>query len=175
MKIQVFAVGILTLFIGVIFVPCFSASSPDEDSIVNITRPENGYIYVFDRKTIPYGYPFVSTPKSNGSKSAYTYGLAKITVDVEVNSEVAVDHVVFSVMERKLHDRVFIGEYKDHEAPYQFIFSRTTLFPYRNYDIYVNAVDAEDNVLGSDSLGLGCYRAFYAKALFFTYLISNFL
>jgi hypothetical protein len=167
-------IGLLSviLLINIILIPNAVATG-DEGEVVKITRPENGYIYFLDQKTIPYGYPFFNQAFINsGPKTAYTYGPSIITIEVEVNSDVIVDHVTFKVMERTLRGRVFIKEYEDFDAPYQFKFSRTRVFPYRNYDVYVDAIDEQSNILGSDSIGIGFYRSFYAKANLFVYFLS---
>ena len=168
-------IGILLVFIlvSIVIIPSIVATGNEDNQIVKITIPEHGYIYLFDKKTIPYGFPFFNQAITPGPKMAYTYGLSIITIVAEVNSYIAVDHVVFKFMERTLNGRVFIEEYEDLDEPYQFIFSRTRVFPYRNYDIYVNAIDVNGNVLGSDSIGIGCYRSFYAKAYLLTYLLTK--
>ena len=133
----------------------------EDEPIVEITRPENDYIYVFDHKTVPYGFPYRIFPRSSTFKNAYAFGRPSLTIEVEVKQEYTVNYVSFKVFERTLFSgRVYILEYKDYEEPYHFKFTRVTAFPYKNYDVYVDAVDSFDNVIGSDKIGLGYYRTY---------------
>ena len=152
-------IGIILLFVGIGIQPIVAVQSEDviDEPIVEITRPENDFIYVFDHKTIHYGLPFI--PSSTTYKNAYAYGRPTITIEVDVSQGYNVDYVSFNVFERTLSKgRVELLEYKDYDKPYQFKFTRFTLFPYKNYDVYVDAIDAVGNVIGSDKIGLGFYR-----------------
>ena len=155
-------------------VQAFNDLKVDDEPIVEITRPENDYIYVFDVKTIHYGMPFI--PSSSTFKNAYAFGRPSLTIEVEVNQEYVVNYVSFKVFERTLSSgRVYILEYKDYEEPYQFKFTRVTVFPYKNYDVYIDAVDNFGNVIGSDNIGLGYYRVYphILKYLIMFYLFKS--
>jgi hypothetical protein len=152
-------IGIIILFLGVGIQPCVAVQSEEinDEPIVEITRPENDYIYVFDHKTIRYGLPFI--PSSTTHKSAYAFGRPSLTIEVNVTQGYNVEYVSFKVFERTLsRGRVDLREYKDYDEPYQFKFTRYTIFP-KNYDVYVDAIDTIGNVVGSDKIGLGYYRA----------------
>jgi hypothetical protein len=137
----------------------------DDEPVVEITRPEHGYIYVFDHKTIPYGFPLILKPSS--TDNAYAFGRPTITIEVKVKQEYVVDYVLFKVVERTLFSgEVDIVDYKDYEEPYQFKFTRITIFPYKNYNVYVDAIDPMANVIGSDRIGLGYYRVYPQIMLF---------
>ena len=129
----------------------------NDEPAVEIIRPERGYIYIFDHKTVPYGFPFVRKPSSN---NAYAFGRPSLTIEVNVTQGYNVEYVSFKIFERTLFNgRVELKEYKDYDEPYQFKFTRYTIFPFWNYDVYVDAIDTIGNVIGSDKIGLGYYRA----------------
>lgn len=155
---KVLVVGVIVLFIGIGVQPSVAVKSEEiiDEPIVEITRPERDYIYVFDHKTtMQYGLPFVH------SNNAYAFGRPTITIEVDVTQGYEVEYVSFNVFERTLFEgRVELLEYKDYEKPYQFKFTKYTLFPYKNYDVYVDAIDTVGNVIGSDKIGLGYYRVF---------------
>ena len=133
----------------------------DDEAIVEITRPENDYIYILDHKTVTYGFPLITKPSQSTFKNAYAFGRPSLTIEVAVKQEYMVDYVSFKVFERTLFSgEVYILEYKDYEEPYQFKFTRVTVFPYKNYEVYVDAFGSLGNVIGSDNIGLGYYRTY---------------
>jgi hypothetical protein len=163
---KILVVGVIVLFVGVGIQPSLAVQSEEinDEPIVEITRPENDYIYIFDHKTIRYGLPFVT------SSNAYAFGRPTLTIEVNVTQGFNVEYVSFKVFERTLsRGRVELREYKDYDEPYEFKFTRFTLFPYKNYDVYVDAIDTIGNVIGSDKIGLGYYRA---VPMFMTSLIQ---
>ena len=165
--------GIIVLFLMLPSVQLVQAANNkqiDDESIVEIVRPDRGYMYVFDHKTVPYGFPRFLRPMGG---NAYAIGRPSLTIEVDVKQGYNVEYVSFKVFERTIFSgRVYILDYKDYEEPYQFKFTRVTVFPYKNYNVYVNAYDSLGNVIGSDKIGLGYYRA-YPHILY--YLLISYL
>lgn len=133
-----------------------------DNTIVEITRPKGGYIYILDHETIWWGFPFVTDPSGfEDFPAAILVGRPTITIHANVTSETAVDHISFKTVKDlpfPFQNRT-IEEYEDFEKPYEYKFSQASL---RNnvYKISVVAYDANENILGSDFILLASLKVY---------------